>query len=149
MTHANLVLFEAHRICSEAVIFAREYCIRMEHSAALLMLVPMTAVAPSGGRRTLQETEAKAATLLKGVASTLTADDIRVTLAVRIGPPEVELIKYLAEAPPFNIIIWGSDKALPHHTPFGKHHWMADAAGNLGCPLYSVATRPDPKQEHP
>ncbi len=148
MIHRNLVLFEAHRICSEAVIFAREYCLRMDMEATLLMLVPMTVVSASLGKLAIQETELKAATTLKGVAASLSSINIDVTRAVRIGTPQVELLKFLTDEPPFNIIIWGSDKALPHHTPFGRHHWMSEIAGSLGCPLYSVSNRPvTPKEQ--
>lgn len=147
MNHRNLVLFESHRICSEAVIFAREYCLRMGKGAALLMLIPMTAVSASEGRRTIQEVELKATAILKGVTVTLSTSNVDVIESVHIGTPKVELLKYLADEPPFNIVIWGSDKALPHHTPFGRHHWMSEIAGNLECPLYSVSNRQSSKQD--
>jgi hypothetical protein len=66
---------------------------------------------------------------------------ISVNATLRVGEPGGELLKFLAERPPFRVIIWGSDDTLPKQYPDGRAHWMLEVTKVLECPIYAVSQR--------
>ena len=120
-TSRTLVLFENERVCSEALIYAREYCLRMDHEVALLMLVdepPQDRSSLGSRRNTMTTICARAGKLLNSLTTEFLKHGIAVSVAVRIGEPARELMRFLSERPPFQVAVWGSDTALP---PPGEH----------------------------
>ena len=144
MPKRNLVVFENEKVCPQALTYARELALRLDSEVTLLMLVEMA----FWDRRILGSKRSAVAHLERRMGKLLTAfsaeflnHGIAVTAALRMGDPAQELIKFLAERPPFQVIIWGSDEAIPERRPSGRSHWISKVAGTLECPLFSVSTR--------
>jgi hypothetical protein len=142
MPHRHLVVFEDERVCRDAVTFAREYCLRMGSGVALLMLVALRssdAASLGNARNVLHTARQGAGKLLDAISEEFTSHQIAVSTTLRVGDPRRELIKFLAERPPFSVVIWGSDESLPGRDQRGHVHWMEKAAETLECPLYAVS----------
>jgi hypothetical protein len=90
-------------------------------------------------RNVLHTARQQAGKLLDAISEEFTGHHIAVNTALRVGDPKRELIKFLAERPPFSVVIWGSDESLPKQDPYGHPHWMEEAAETLECPLYAVS----------
>lgn len=144
MSRATLVLFEGERVCHDALIHAREYSLRMELEVALLMLAvlpPQDQRSVSHQRNAIQTLERTAGRLLSELSRDFLSHGIPVSVTLRIGDPAVELLRFLAERPPFREIVWGSDPAIPARDESGAPHWIARVSPTLECPLYSVNAR--------
>ena len=144
MADRNLVLFEDDRVCPEALTFAREYCLRMDRDVTLLILasIPSPISASVGSsRNAIQGVWQWAGKMSNDLSSEFLRHGISVNTTLRVGEPGRELLKFLAERPPFRVIIWGSDDTLPKQYPNGRAHWMVETTKVLECPIYAVSQR--------
>jgi hypothetical protein len=134
-----LIVFDDLKTCPEALTYGREFALRMDARTTLLMLVPMRFAGRTllGSQRSvLSRIEERAAHLLTHASAAFLQQGIEVSSAIRVGEPGQELLKFLADRPPVQAIIWGSGTDLP-----GKGHWMARVAGNMECPLLTVSRK--------
>jgi nucleotide-binding universal stress UspA family protein len=135
-----LVIFENEKICGQALSYSRELALRMDSEVALVMLVEMTFLdrAFLGSKRN---------EILANLSSEFLREGISVSAALRVGDAAQELLKFLAERPPFQAVIWGSSEDLPDGGQSRRTHWMAKVAPSLECPLLGVTSKV--KSEHP
>jgi nucleotide-binding universal stress UspA family protein len=139
-----LVIFENEKICSQAISYCRELALRMDSEVALLMLVEMAFVdRPFLGskRRAMTLLEKRAGETLGSISSALLKEGISVRVALRVGDAAQELLKFLAERPPFQTVIWGSSEDLPYGGQTRRSHWLGKVADTLECPLLAVISR--------
>ena len=134
-----LIIFENQKTCQEALDYGREFALRMDARVTFLVLVPMTFRGRSllgSKRNALSRIEDHAAKLLSRSSETFIQQGIEISSACKVGEPAQELLKFLAERPPFQAIIWGSSPDLP-----GKGHWLGRVTGNMECPLLTVSRK--------
>lgn len=139
-----LVVFENQKILPEALLYAREFAIRIDAKVTLLMVVPMlfegrTVISPK--RNTIRNIEIRAGELLSDSLHHFIEQGIEVNSALRLGDPAQELMKFLADRPPFQSIIWGSGDDLPDRGKGMQRHWISRVVGSLECPLLTVSKR--------
>jgi nucleotide-binding universal stress UspA family protein len=134
-----LVVFDNEKVCPESLTYAREFALRMDVRVTLLVLVPMD----FGGktflgskRHALNRIEDRAAQLLARCSEPFIQQGIEVSSALKVGSSPQELLKFLADRPPFQAAIWGSDTQLP-----GKGHWIGKVSGSMECPLLTVSRK--------
>jgi hypothetical protein len=145
-----LVIFENEEICRQALAYSRELALRMDSEVAFLMLVEMTFMdrAFLGSKRNaIRALESHMGEILADLSSEFLREGITVSAALRVGDAAQELLKFLAERPPFQAVIWGSSEDLPHRGQSRRTHWMAKVAPSLECPLLGVTSKVKPK--HP
>jgi hypothetical protein len=134
-----IIIFDDLKTCAEALAYGREFASRMDARTTLLMLIPMRF---AGGTRlvsqrsVLNRIEGRAADLLSHALTPFLQQGLEVSSAIRVGEPGQELLKFLADRPPVQAMIWGSGTDLP-----GKGHWIARATGNMECPLLTVSKK--------
>lgn len=134
-----LIIFDGQEICQEALTYAREFAVRMDSRVAFLMLIQMSFTGRAfldSKRNALSRAEDQAAQLLSRTAEAFIQHNIEISSAFRVGDPAQELLKFLADRPPFQAIIWGSTPDLP-----GKGHWIGRVTGNMECPLITVSKK--------
>lgn len=144
MFQRTLVLFENEKVCPKAVHYARELALRMDAEVSFLMLVEMAFAngAVLGGKRnTLSGIEKRVGRILSASSGEFLREGIAVSIALRVGDPASELVKFLAERPSFQAVIWGSDEDLPDAGPLRRGHWLKKVAGVFECPLLGVSSR--------
>ncbi|MEZ4549793.1 MAG: universal stress protein [Desulfobacterales bacterium] len=139
-----LLVFENERIFPEALVYAREFARRIDAKVTLLMIVPMsfagrTVIGPK--RNTIRNIESRGGKILSDCLPAFIQEGIEVNSALKIGDPAQELMKFLADRPPFQSIVWGSGRDLPDKGRNGQRHWMAGVVGSLECPLLTVSKR--------
>jgi nucleotide-binding universal stress UspA family protein len=145
-----LVIFENEKICGQALSYSRELALRMDSEVALVMLVEMTFLdrAFLGSKRNaIRGLESRMREILANLSSEFLREGISVSAALRVGDAAQELLKFLAERPPFQAVIWGSSEDLPDGGQSRRTHWMAKVAPSLECPLLGVTSKVKP--EHP
>ena len=144
-----LVIFENEKICRQALSYSRELALRMDSEVALLMLVEMTFLdrAFLGSKRNaIQGLESRMREILGNLSSGFLREGISVSTALRVGDAAQELLKFLAERPPFQAVIWGSSEVLPDGSQSRRTHWMGKVAPSLECPLLGVTGKVKPKR---
>jgi len=144
MNHEVLIIFENEQVFSGALTYAREYAMRTESRVSFLMLVSMsfsTHDFMGAKRNILQKIEAKAGRLLAELTETFIQKGVETSSALRIGDPSQEVLKFLADRPSFQAIVWGSGEDLPASCKKAVKHWICDLAENLECPLLTVSKR--------
>ena len=144
MARNILLVFENEQILPEALIYAREFALRIDAKVTLLMIEPMsfagrTVIGPK--RNTIRNVEIRVGKLLSDCLQTFIQKGIEVNSALKIGDPAQELMKFLADRPPFQSIVWGSGRELPDRGRGANRHWMAKVVGSLECPLLTVSKR--------
>ncbi|MBF0232021.1 MAG: universal stress protein [Desulfamplus sp.] len=142
-----LVVFENQKILPEALVYTRELAMRIDANVTLLMIVPMlfagrTVISPK--RNTIRNIEIKAGELLSDSLQSFIQDGIEIHSALKLGDPAQELMKFLADRPPFQSIIWGSGHDLPDKGKGTQRHWLFKVVGSLECPLLTVSKRTQP-----
>lgn len=135
MPRAILVVMENEIVCDQALDFAAELAQRLKVEADLLMIVEPTRVT---GDRPERERRAKQA--LDRLASRFVERGVAAQATLRLGQPRRELLRFLAQRPPFQALIWGSGQELAGGR---RGHWLEKTAGLLECPLWTVASRDD------
>jgi len=134
-----LILFDNQEICPEALDYARGFALRMDARVTFLMLVRMTFLGRAflnAKRADLSRVEDSAARLLSHASELFIQAGIEVGSACKVGEPAQELLKFLADHPPFQAIVWGSGSELP-----GKGHWLGRVTGKMECPLLTVSRK--------
>lgn len=141
MFQRALVVMENERIDPGAVAHARELARRMDAEVTFLMLVEMDfpdRTRLGGKRNAINELDRRVGQALAGLSAEFLREGVTTTAALRVGDPAQELMKFLAERPPYQVMIWGSGAELPGGP---KRHWMSKAAASLECPLWTVSSR--------
>jgi len=144
-----LVVFENEKICTQAVSYCRELALRMDSEVALLMVVEMAFLDRSflgSKRRAMTLLEKRIGKMLGDISSELLKEGISVGVALRVGDAAQELLKFLAERPPFQAVIWGSSEDLPYGGQLRRVHWLGRVADTLECPLLAVISRTPSEQ---
>ena len=144
MLRRALVIFENEKVSENALVYARELAFRMDCEVTLLMLVEMpfqdrSNLAPK--RTAINEIEKRMGKVLSECSADFLKEGIAVSAALRIGAPPQELLKFLAERRPFQVVIWGSGDDLKERGPVTKNHWISKVAGKLECPLITVTDK--------
>ena len=139
-----LLVFENEEILPESLIYTREFAMRIDAKVTLLMIEPMsfegrTVISPK--RNSIRNIEIRAGKILSYCLQTFIQEGIEVNSALKIGDPAQELMKFLADRPPFQSIVWGSGRDLPDKTRSGQRHWMSRVVGSLECQLLTVSKR--------
>lgn len=139
-----LVIFENERVCDHAVKYACELAHRMDWDVTFLMLMEMSfpnRLSIDSQRKSIQKIESRISKILGDMSSELLKQGIPVSVAIRVGDAPQELLKFLAERPSFQTVIWGSDEILPDAGHSRKTHWLAKVAGTLECPLIAAGSQ--------
>ncbi|MBW1780031.1 MAG: universal stress protein [Deltaproteobacteria bacterium] len=142
-----LVIFENERICRQALSYSRELALRMDSEVAFLMVVEMAfldRVYLGSKRNAIRSLEARTGKMIGDLTSEFMKEGITVSVALRTGDAAQELLKFLAERPPFQAVIWGSDEDLPDGGQPRRTHWIGKVADTLECPLLAVTGRARP-----
>jgi hypothetical protein len=144
MLQRALVVFENEKVSENALVYARELALRMDCEVTFLMLVEMpfqdgSHLAPK--RTAIFEIEKRMGKVLSERSAEFLNKGIEISAALRIGAPLQELLKFLAERPPFQVVIWGSGDDLPERGSATKAHWISKVAGKLECPLITVTDK--------
>jgi nucleotide-binding universal stress UspA family protein len=137
-----LIVLDNQKVCPEALDYGRQFALRMDDRVTLLLLVTATFQGnplPGSKHDTRNGAESRAAKLLNRYSESFIQHGLEVSSAYRVGEPSQELLRFLADRPPFQAIIWGSSPDLP-----GKSHWLSRVSANLQYPLLTVR-----KKEHP
>lgn len=146
MSRHILLVFENEAVVPEALMYAREFALRIDARLTLLMIVPMSFDMPTaiGPRRSVvKNIEIRAGRVLSDCLQSFIQAGIEVNSALKLGDPAQEMMKFLANRPPFQAIVWGSGKDLPDMARTGQRHWLSKIAGSLECPLLTVSKRDD------
>ncbi len=141
MFHNILVVFENEKICSNAVMYAQELAIRMDAEVTLLMLIEMTFFDNSfiaSKRDAVMHIEERIGEKLRDLFALFMKHGVSVRATLKVGNPLEELVKFLAEKQPFQIIIWGSSENLPVKDHTAQKHWVQKVINILECPLFTV-----------
>ena len=139
-----LVIFENEQVVPDALHYARAFALRINARVTFLMLVYMSF---SGSnllavkRLDLKKTGTRVNRLLSECSAPFLANGLNVNSALRIGDPAQELLKFLADRPPFQAIIWGSSQDLPFAYRSSERHWLGRVTKSLECPLLTVKKR--------
>ncbi|ABW68204.1 universal stress protein [Desulfosudis oleivorans] len=146
MSRHILLVFENEAVVPEALMYAREFALRIDARLTLLMIVPMsfdmrTSIGPR--RSVVKNIEIRAGRVLSDCLQSFIQAGIEVNSALKLGDPAQEMVKFLANRPPFQAIVWGSGKDLPDRARTGQRHWLSKIAGSLECPLLTVSKRDD------
>lgn len=144
MKNEILIIFENEQVFLDALTYAREYALRTDAKVTFLMLVAMsfsTNDAIGAKRNDLHKIEARAGRRLAELTETFIQKGLETSSALKIGEPSQELLKFLADRPSFQAIVWGSGPDfLSGHKSRGKH-WLQTFASTLECPLLTVSRR--------
>jgi hypothetical protein len=144
MRNEVLMIFENEQVYPGALIYAREYALRMDAKVAFLMLVAMSFSTPGAirdKRNTLHQIETRVGKLLAELTETFIQKGIEVSSALKIGKPSQELLKFLADRSSFQAIVWGSGQDFVSMGKIKGKHWLQRLDGNLECPLLTVSRR--------
>jgi len=117
---------------------------RIDAKVTLLMIEPMlfegrTVISPK--RNSIRNIEIRAGKVLSDCLQGFIQEGIEVNSALKIGDPAQELMKFLADRPPFQAIVWGSGHDLPDKGRGSQRHWMSRVVASLECPLLTVSKR--------
>ncbi|MBW2017291.1 MAG: universal stress protein [Deltaproteobacteria bacterium] len=98
MFQRTLVVFENEKVCTEALRYARELALRMDAEVTFLMLVEMTF--PQRAfldvkRNSLHRLEDRVSKTMSDFAAQFLHDGIPVSVALRVGDPTQEFLKFL------------------------------------------------------
>lgn len=139
-----LVIFENERVCDLAVKYSCELAHRMDSDVTFLMLMEMSfpnRLSIDSKRKAIQRIESRIGKILGNMSSELLKQGIPVSVAIRVGDASQELLKFLAERPSFQTVIWGSDEKLPYLNHNRRTHWLAKIADTLECPLIAAGSQ--------
>ena len=137
-----LVIFENEEVCDHAVKYSCELAHRMDSNVTFLMLIGMTfpsRLSIDSKRKAIKRIESRIAKILGDMSSELLKQGIPVSVALRVGDPSQELLKFLAEKPSFQTVIWGSSEKLPYGSQGHRNHWLSRVADILECPLIAAS----------
>jgi nucleotide-binding universal stress UspA family protein len=139
-----LVIFENEKVYDQAISYAFELARRMDSEVAFLMLMEMTFPNREfidSKRKAIQRLESRIGKILGDLSSEFLKEGVSVSAALRVGDSAQELLKFMAERPPFQAVIWGSSEDIPNKEPSRRSHWIGKIADSLECPLLAVSSR--------
>lgn len=139
-----LLVIENDDVYEESLLYTRELALRIDARVTVLMIVPMsfqgrTTIGPK--RSALKQIEVKAGKVLSQCSERFIKRGIEVGSALKIGDPGTEFMKFLANRPAFQAIVWGSGYDLPDKVKGNQYHWLSRLVVNLECPLLTVSKR--------
>lgn len=137
-----LVVMENEEVSPQALYYARELAQRMDSDVSFLMLVEMDFLDRTWlgtSRSAISDLDDRVGRQMADLSADFLRAGIATSAALRVGDPKKELLQFLAERPPFNVLIWGSHQELPSGSH--KGHWLAGLATSLECPLWTVSSR--------
>lgn len=132
--HRIMTLFESETIRQESFQYAIALAKRMNALLTLLVILALDASINSSGGTGVEATlqrALRAQTSLENLAASTQYADIVADIVVRIGNPSSELVKYLAETGPPEIIVWGSAPNLMKR----RDHWLVRMKDILTFPV--------------
>jgi nucleotide-binding universal stress UspA family protein len=139
-----LVIFENEKVYDQAITYSFELARRMDSEVTFLMLMemefPRHALLDSK-RKAIQRLESRIGETLGHLSSEFLKEGVSVSAALRVGDAPQELLKFMAERPPFQAIIWGSSEDMPDAGLSKRSHWIWKIANSLECPLLAVSSR--------
>ena len=139
-----LVVFEGESVCKQALAYSRELALRMDSEVSFLMLGEMgfkNHSILSSKRTAVRHLKARMSKMLNGLSAEFHKEGITVSVALRLGDPAEEFLKFLSERVPFHAVIWGSAENLPYSSSSIRYHWMGKVADALECPLLAVSSK--------
>lgn len=142
-----LVIFENEKVCDQALSYSCELARRMDSEVTLLMVMEMEfpdRAFLNSKRKAIQRLESRMGKILGNLSSEFLKKGISVSAALRVGDPARELLKFLAERPPFQAAIWGSSENMPYIDLYRRSHWIRKIADSLECPLFGVRSQTKP-----
>jgi len=135
-----MVLFDSASIRRESLQYSIELAKRMNSDLILLVILPFEERSSAfNGIKSMIKRGLDAQAALKKQIETIQNAGIAVETAVRIGNPRSELVKYLAEAGRFEIVVWGGGPDLMK----SKDHWLARMKDILECPVVTPFIKAD------
>lgn len=143
MFNRILIILENEQVNSRAIYYGRELAGRMDAEVSFLMLVEMTFLDRTwlGSKRgAISDIDERVGKLMVDLSASFLPAGIATSTALRVGDLGQELIKFLAERPPFQLILWGSHEELPGVGSL-RGHWLAKITDSLECPLWTVSSR--------
>ena len=127
-----MLLFDSASIRRESLRYSIALAKRMNSNLTLLVILPFEVCATSSdGIQPLIKRAVKAKESLNKHIENIKNAGLSVETAVRIGNPRSELVKYVAEAGRFEIIVWGARPDLMK----SKDHWLVRMKDTLQCPV--------------
>ena len=127
-----IVLFDSTLIRRESLQYSIELAKRMNANLTLLVILPFeVSTTASKGIVPMIKRAIQAKELLKKNIEPIKNAALSVETAVRIGNPKSELVKYIAEAGRFEIIVWGASPDLMKK----QGHWLVQMKDTLQCPI--------------
>jgi len=140
MSSKIMVLYDSASIRRESLQYSIELAKRMNSDLILLVILPFEERRNAfNGLKPMIKRGLHAQTLLKNQIETIQNAGVSVETAVRIGNPRSELVKYLAEAGRFEIIVWGGGPDLMKR----KDYWLARMKDILECPVVTPFIKTD------
>ena len=135
-----IVLFDSESMRRESLQYSIELAKRMNSDLVLLVIISFESGRNASDRieHVLKRGQQAKASLRENTENIKNAG-ISVETAVRIGNPKSELVKYLAEAGRFEIIVWGARPNLMKR----KDHWLARIKDVLECPVVTPFLKND------
>lgn len=139
-----LVIFENEKVYDQAISYAFELARRMDSEVAFLMLMEMSfpnRAFLDSKRKAIQRLELRIGKILGDLSSEFLKEGVSVSAALRVGDSAQELLKFMAERPPFQAVIWGSSEDIPNRDLSKRSHWIGKIADSLECPLLAVISK--------
>lgn len=149
MKNEILIVFENEKVFAGALVYAREYALRTDAKVTFLMLaaVSFTTQDPIGAKRNdLHKIEASTGRLLAELTESFIQKGLETSSALKIGDPSHELLKFLADRPSFQAIVWGSEQDFITRPKSRGKHWLQALASSLECPLLTVSHRSNKRE---
>ena len=138
-----LVIFENEKVCGQALTYSCELARRMDSEVTFLMIMEMKFLDRAflnSKRKAIKRLESRIGKILGDLSSAFLKEGVPVSAALRVGDAGHELLKFMAERPPYNAIIWGSSEDMPEIGPSRRAHWIGKVADSLDCPLFAVSS---------
>ena len=135
-----MVLFDSAAIRPESLQYSIELAKRINSNLTLLVILPFeVSRTASKGIEPMIKRGAQAEESLKKHIQTIKDAGLSVETAVRIGNPKSELVKYVAEAGRFEVIVWGARADLMKK----KDHWLVRMKDTMECPVVTPFMKND------
>jgi len=133
-----LVLFDSASIRNESLQYSLELAKRMNSSLMLLVILSVEGWKnTTSGIGPMLKQDAHVREILGEHIKTMKNETVSVEVAVKMGNPKSELVKYLAETGRVETIVWGGIPDLMNR----KDHWLVQMKDILECPVVTPYKR--------
>lgn len=137
-----IVLFDSVSMRRESLQYSIELAKRMNSDLVLLVILTFEGKRNANNRiESLLKRGQQAKASLREHTEIIKNAGVSVETDVRIGNPRSELVKYLAEAGRFEIIVWGGKPNLMKK----KDYWLTRMKDILECPVVTPFIKADVK----